>query len=115
MTPGDEPAPFLYVVRCNFTDPAHAEGWNSFYADEHGPALLGMPGFRSLTRYEAVGLDQSIQHMALWELESPTALESEEYRTYGGGNWPAEWKPYVTDWTRAVFKKTLHLRTGSAD
>jgi hypothetical protein len=107
--PADDGAePLLYVVRCNFTDPRRVDGWHEFYNEKHARSLLEVPGFRSLTRYQAVGLDTSVEHMAVWEVDGPEVFESAEYRARSGGQWPDEWRPYVSEWTRSLFRKTFH-------
>jgi hypothetical protein len=112
MPVNEDADPLLYVVRCNFTDPERAAGWHEFYNEKHAQSLLGVPGFRSLTRFQAVGLDTSVEHMAMWEVDGPQVFESPEYRARSGGQWPEEWRPYVTDWTRSLFQKTFHVGAG---
>lgn len=92
---------FVYAVRCNFTRPDLEEKWHAWYS---GPKLVEMmthPMFLSGQRYRAVGLDQKIQWLAVWVVESPDAFETPEYKASWGF---AEWKPYITDWSRNLYE-----------
>ena len=90
----------VYVVRSNFTRPDLEDKWHAWYS---GPKLAEMvthPHFLSGQRYEAVGLDQTIRYLALWVVESPDAFTSPEYKASWG--W-AEWKPYISHWSRNLY------------
>jgi hypothetical protein len=91
----------VYAVRSNFTRPDLEEKWHAWYS---GPKLAEMvthPHFLSGQRYEAVGLDQTIRYLALWVLASPDAFSSAEYKASWG--W-AEWKPYISHWSRNLYE-----------
>lgn len=88
---------FVYAVRSNFTRPDLEEQWHAWYS---GPKLAEMvthPHFLSGQRYQAVGLDLTIRYLALWVVASPDAFTSPEYQASWG--W-AEWKPYISHWSR---------------
>lgn len=103
----------LYVVRCNFSDESLEADWNEWYDTEHSPRMLTLPGFRSVTRYRAVGLDVSVKYSAVWEIDGPEALESEEYRARKGGKFPERWRPHIVDWTRSVHEVISHADEGA--
>jgi hypothetical protein len=91
----------VYAVRSNFTRPDLEQKWHAWYS---GPKLAEMvthPHFLSGQRYEAVGLDQTIRYLALWVLASPDAFSSAEYKASWG--W-AEWKPYISHWSRNLYE-----------
>lgn len=91
---------FVYAVRSNFTRPELEEKWHAWYS---GPKLAEMvthPHFLSGQRYEAVGFDTTIRYLALWVVDSPDAFTSAEYKASWG--W-AEWKPYISHWSRNLY------------
>ena len=65
----------LLMVWCEV--PSHQEDeFNRWYNEEHLAQLLSFPGFLSAARYEVVS--GGPKHLAVYELESPAALESPE-------------------------------------
>lgn len=76
-------------------DPEHEDDFNHWYDTEHVPERLGIPGFVSARRFRAV--EGEPKYLALYELESPAVLESEEYR-----HWTSEGQ---TDWTEFVLSR----------
>ncbi|WHZ00881.1 hypothetical protein QNH48_17725 [Neobacillus sp. YX16] len=92
----------LYVVRCNFNDPETEEEWNKWYSTWKRDALLGVPGFRNVKRWRAVGLDKAVKYMATWEIDSLEVLQSEEYKAIWG--W-GKWRDNITDWTRTLYEE----------
>jgi hypothetical protein len=88
---------FIYVVQCNFTCAEREQAWNRWY---NGPKLANMlakPMFLSGQRFKASGLDTRVQYLAVWELESPAAFDTEEYRSDWGF---ADWRDCIGDWNR---------------
>ena len=57
-------------------DPELDAEFNNWYNQEHIPELLSMPGYLSAARYEAV--KGGPRYLAVYELESPEALETAE-------------------------------------
>jgi|ERR1700680_4750454 len=95
----------LYIVRCNFNDPDREEEWNRWYSTDHSAKLLALPGFQSVTRYRAVGLDKAIKYMAVWSIDRPDLLQSEPYKAVGGGSWPESWRSSISDWSRTIYEE----------
>lgn len=92
---------FVYAVRCNFARPDLRERWNAWYSGPKLAEMMTHPLFLSGQRYRAAALDQSIQYLALWVVESPGAFQTPQYR----GSWGfAEWKPHITDWSRNLYQ-----------
>ena len=76
----------LLMVWCDV--PADKEpDFNRWYNEEHLPERLSVPGFLSAARYEAV--KGGPKHLAVYELESAAAMESEAYRKVASN--PTAW------------------------
>lgn len=55
------------------------EMFNDWYDNHHSPShVRGVPGFRSAQRYKS---PQGPHYLAVYELDSPDALDSEEYKS----------------------------------
>ena len=68
--------------------PADKEAeFNRWYNEEHIAERLSIPGFLSAARYEAV--KGGPKHLAVYELELPTVMESEAYKKVS--NNPTPW------------------------
>ena len=76
----------LLRVWCEVPEDVEEE-FNSWYNDEHFAERLSVPGFLSAARYEAVS--SGPKHLAVYELDSPAAMESPEYLKYRQS--PTEW------------------------
>jgi hypothetical protein len=61
--------------------------FNRWYNEEHLAERLGVPGFLSAARYEAV--KGGPKHLAVYELESPAVLQSTAYKKVSSN--PTEW------------------------
>jgi hypothetical protein len=91
---------FIYLVRCNFTRPEKEEAWNAWYSGPKIRQMLAKPYFHSCQRFRlAAGTGRN--YLTLWTLESPQAFETQEYTSDWGF---FEWAPYVSDWSRDLFK-----------
>ena len=90
---------FVYMVRCNFADPAKEQAWNDWYGGPKIGQMLSLPYFRTCQRFrraDGVGRD----YLALWTVLKPEAMTTAEYR----GQWGfSEWEPYITHWSRDLF------------
>ena len=84
-------APGLLLVMMDI-DPEHEEDFNRWYDEQHVPERLAIPGFVRARRYRAV--EGAPKYLALYEVESPAVLESEEYR-YWIGEGQTEWTDRV--------------------
>jgi hypothetical protein len=90
---------FVYVVRCNFNDPAKEQAWNTWYSGPKIADMLKKPHFRTCQRFrraEGKGRD----YLALWTLSSQDAFQTREYTTDWGF---FEWERNVTNWSRDLF------------
>jgi hypothetical protein len=90
---------FVYIVRCNFTEPEKEQAWNAWYNGPKIEQMLAKPYFRTCQRFRrATGTGRS--YLALWTLQSPEAFKTAEYQSDWGF---FEWAPYITDWSRDLF------------
>ncbi len=90
---------FVYVVRCNFTEPAREQGWNAWYGGPKIAQMLAQPHFRTCQRFHrASGVGRN--YLALWTVDSPHALKTPQYMSQWGF---AEWAPFIADWSRDLF------------
>jgi hypothetical protein len=90
---------FVYIVRCNFTQPDQEQAWNAWYSGPKIAQMLAKPYFRTCQRFRlASGSGRS--YLALWTLQSPGAFKTAEYTSDWGF---FEWAQHVTDWSRDLF------------
>jgi hypothetical protein len=90
---------FVYIVRCNFTEPQKEQAWNAWYSGPKIEQMLAKPYFRTCQRFQ-IALGSGRKYLALWTLQSPEAFNSAEYTSDWGF---FEWAPYIVDWSRDLF------------
>ena len=73
-------------------DAEHDADFNAWYNQEHLPERLSAPGFLGAARYEA--LRGGPRYLAVYELESVDALQSDEYQRLSQN--PTEWTKRVS-------------------
>ncbi|GAB2900660.1 hypothetical protein GCM10027093_41640 [Paraburkholderia jirisanensis] len=73
------------------------EEFNDWYDTEHFPQRCALPGFRSGSRW--VCLDGWPRWMALYDLETIHALQSDAYRAVSGA--------HATPWSRRILPRTV--------
>ena len=89
----------VYVVRCNFNEPAKEQAWNAWYSGPKIAQMLAKPYFRSCQRF-ARRSGNGRNYLALWTLQSPDAFNTEQYTTDWGF---FQWAPHITGWSRDLF------------
>jgi hypothetical protein len=90
---------YVYIVRCNFTEPAKEQAWNAWYSGPKIAQMLAKPYFRTCQRFRlASGRDR--RYLTLWTLQSPDAFTTTEYQSDWGF---FEWAPFIADWSRDLF------------
>jgi hypothetical protein len=90
---------FVYIVRCNFSDPAREQAWNAWYSGPKIRQMLDLPYFRTCQRFRRVD-GAGRDYLALWTVLRPEAMTTSEYRAQWGFS---EWTPYITAWSRDLF------------
>ncbi|WP_153140808.1 DUF4286 family protein [Paraburkholderia agricolaris] len=73
------------------------EEFNDWYDTEHFPQRRSLPGFRNASRW--VCLDGWPRWMALYDLESEDALDTDAYRAVSGA--------HSTPWSRRILPRTV--------
>lgn len=76
-------APYVLTVRVGIS-PDREEEFNTWYDEDHVPALLNVEGVRGARRYRAV--EGVPKYLAVYELDNPELLQSEAWskaRDYG--------------------------------
>jgi len=73
------------------------EEFNDWYDTEHFPQRSALPGFQSASRW--VCISGWPRWLAVYDLASPAALESDSYRAVSGSN--------STPWSRRVLPRTV--------
>lgn len=81
----------VYIVTMD-VESSHEDELNRWYDQEHLPALLGVPGYRSARRYVAV--EGKPKYMAFWEIDSIDAFRSRERQVAIDTPWSDRLKPY---------------------
>jgi hypothetical protein len=76
---------------------SHEDEFNDWYDTEHFPQRCGLPGFTSGSRW--VCLDGWPRWMALYDLDSIAALDTDAYHAVSG--------PNATPWSRRLLPRTL--------
>jgi hypothetical protein len=81
----------VYIVTAS-VEPDWEDDFNRWYDDEHVPALLAVPGYRSGTRYVAV--EGEPRYMAFWEIDAMDAYTSEAHDVAVNTPWTARGAPH---------------------
>ncbi len=71
-----EHAPAMLVVMID-VPPEYEDDFNRWYAEEHLPDRVGLPGFISARRF--VSYEDGPKYLAIYELEDVSALQTEAY------------------------------------
>jgi hypothetical protein len=94
---------FVYIVRCNFAEPAKEQAWSAWYSGAKIAQMLSLPYFRTCQRFRRAG-GVGRDYLALWTMVKPEAMTTPAYRAQWGFS---EWTPYITDWSRDLFDGCL--------
>jgi hypothetical protein len=95
-------AQFALTVRLN-TPQDHEKDFNTWYDEDHVPALVGVPGVFCARRYHAV--DGDPKYLAIYEMNDsaiPKTPEWDKARLFGR---TAEIRPYLKDLQAVVAKR----------
>jgi hypothetical protein len=103
-----EPAPFQLTVAMD-PAPGGASDYLAWYADEHIPMLLDVPGWRRVRVFEQVE-GKGPQFLALHELESPAVFDHEAYKKATSTPWRDRVIAGITRRERSLFKR--YVRSG---
>ncbi len=92
----------ILLVYADLIDQKYEDEFNAWYDTEHLPELLALPGFLDAARYEA--LAGGPKYLALYELETPDAIQSPEFTARTRTPWSKRASPSVfgKNFTRIV-------------
>lgn len=110
---------YLFIASMDI-DPQREHLFNEVYNEEHCPSLSKVPGVMSITRFEIQPLTMSMggetrtivaenepKHHALYELESPDVLTSDQWaEAVDGGRWPEQVRPYTKNRRHVLLRLT---------
>jgi hypothetical protein len=92
----------LYMVECDFDDPAQEDAWNEWYSGEKLDDLLSNPGFTATQRFQAV-TPRKAEYLAVHSVRSTEVFTDPAYKATGGGRF-GDWDPkLMTNWSRRLF------------
>lgn len=98
MTSTPHPSSPKGLLLVTMEPPASLEDeFNDWYDSEHFPQRRALPGVDSASRWVCV--DGWPRYLALYDLASPTVLDSDAYRAVSGAN--------ATPWSKRVLPRTL--------
>ncbi|MBO0802748.1 MAG: hypothetical protein J2P25_06695 [Nocardiopsaceae bacterium] len=102
------PGPAILIV--SISVPPGAEGdLNAWYAEEHAPMLLAIPGWRRIRRYRQV-FGTGPENLALHDLDDPGILDSDAFKAAVSTPWRDRVMGGATAVERRVF--TLYKTFG---
>jgi hypothetical protein len=82
-------------------DPAHEDEFARWYTEEHFPDRMTCPGVLGGRRFRVV--DGTPKYLALYDVESPAALESDAYKRIQTTPWTERMKPHFRHSLRNVY------------
>lgn len=102
-----------FLVIANSVEPAALAEYEAWHSFEHVPERLTMPGFLGGRRFQR-GRGQERRFLTLYDLESPGALETPEYRHLLANPTPASrlMRPLMGDFRRFVYRERARFGAG---
>jgi hypothetical protein len=81
----------------------YEDSLNRWYENEHIPERMNCPGFLGVRRFHAV--EGTPAYLALYELDSPAAVQTEEYRWLKDNPtpWTADIESHLAEFRRNVY------------
>ncbi|NKQ56120.1 hypothetical protein HFP15_24895 [Amycolatopsis sp. K13G38] len=95
------PAPFVYVVWCEFAPGEDLPDWHRWYDEVHIPGMLSVPGISAVHRCQLLGREN--QFLAIYDIESPAVFDHPRYAEVRG--W-GPWQGHIVSWSREVLSRT---------
>ncbi|WNJ91036.1 hypothetical protein [Bosea sp. 685] len=102
-----------FLVIANSVEPAALADYEAWHSFEHVPERLTMPGFLGGRRFVR-GRGQERRFLTLYDLDSPDALDTPEYRHLLGNPTPASrlMRPLMGDFRRFVYRERARFGAG---
>jgi len=93
----------LYMVECDFEDPAQEIAWNDWYSGQKLAELLMNTGFTATQRFRAI-TPRKAAYIAIHSIESADVFTHPAYKAGGHGRF-GDWDPaLITNWSRRLFE-----------
>lgn len=106
ILPGGEPAPDgaggLLMVAINVTN-ENEDDFNSWYTEEHIPALLKVPGVLSARRYKSS--EGTHRYVAIYHLTQPEITKTDAWSIAIDTPWSSRIRPHFQDRIRILARK----------
>ena len=101
----DAGSPYIYVVQMDIPA-AHEAEFNRVYDAEHAPLLAGCCDGGTRYLLEKSNDSRMQKYMVIYEIASPSVLESKEWQEAGAkGDWATKIRPHTTSRHHTIFKK----------
>ncbi|CAN7552263.1 hypothetical protein LJR009_004786 [Bosea sp. LjRoot9] len=102
-----------FLVIANSVEPAALADYEAWHSFEHVPERLTMPGFLGGRRFVR-GRGQERRFLTLYDLDSPDALETPEYRHLLANPTPASrlMRPLMGNFRRFVYRERARFGAG---
>jgi hypothetical protein len=110
--PAATPPPIL-LARAMTVRPGHEDGFDSWYAEEHIPALHALPGWRRTRRFALVD-GQAPRFLALHEIDDPGVFSTDAYRAATNTPWRTKVMSTLTAEERRTFAYHNTVHAGGA-
>ena len=95
----------LFVVVCE-PPPEHEAEFNRVYDSEHAPMLAECVDGATRYRLEKSNDSRMQKYMVIYEIASPSVIESKEWQEAGvRGDWATKIRPHTTSRHHTIFKK----------
>ena len=107
---------YIYYVQIDIPAAYEAE-LNRIYDTEHVPMLSKVPGVNKVTRYRLEQSNDSRmqKYLAIYEIDSPSVVDSKEWDTASAwGDWASKIRPHTTSRHHSFFKQILKAGQGRA-
>ena len=101
-------ADYIYWVQMDIPADKEEE-FNRVYETQHVPNIIKAPGVHSCTRYKltSADVDGVARYAAVYEVDSPEVPTSDGWKAESEkGDWPTLIRPYTTNRSHLIFKKT---------
>ncbi|MBI3965787.1 MAG: hypothetical protein HY329_09145 [Chloroflexi bacterium] len=102
----DEPVPrdAPFVLAVAMTPPEEkVDDFNAWYAEEHMPMLLKVPGWLRIRRFELLD-GQGPRYLALHELANLDVFQIPDYKASISTPWRGRIHEYILEWERAIYE-----------
>lgn len=97
----------IFTVQMDVPAELEAE-FHRVYDEEHVPAILGVPGVRSCTRYRLLSstVEGVARYLGVYEVDDPSVPGGDAWRVASdSGSWKERIRPYTTNRAHATYER----------